>query len=302
MNKKSKKGFWIDIKESIPAYILILPIILVFIIFLYVPFVNAIRISLYKYNGIGDLVDYVGLDNYKEVLSNSQFYSAFWHTICLIAADLVFSLLIAFALAYVLYRGIKLKNFLNTALFIPYLISMVVVGSIWTIIYDPNIGPLNQFLEMIGLGSLAKPWLSQADTALPAIIVTWIWRTIPFNMLILYANIMTMPTDYLEAAEIDGATTFQKLKYVILPYLAPTFSVLAMLTVTNDLRAFDMVWIMTQGGPGGASEVITSYVYREAFSSRKFGTATAASIIMMVVMISISAIGKLLGRKKGEDV
>lgn len=300
MNSRMKKNLWKDIKESIPAYILIAPTITVLIIFLYIPFMNAIRISTYKFNGIGDLVDYVGLNNYLEILKNHKFYTAFYNTFKLIAADLIFSLAIAFGLAYILYKGIKFKNIFNTALFIPYLISMVVVGSIWTIIYDPNIGPLNQILELIGLKNLAQPWLSKSSTALPAIIVTWIWRTIPFNMLILYANIMTLPGDYLEAAELDGATTFQKLKFIIIPYLMPTFSVLAMLTVTSDLRAFDMVWIMTQGGPGGASEVITSFIYREAFTSQKFGTATAASIITMIIMITFTVVIKLTGKKKEE--
>ena len=290
-----------EIRESIPAYLLILPTILVFIIFLYIPFANAIRISLYKYKGIGPLKDFVGFDNYMKVLSDRKFYTAFLNTFKLIGADLIFSLLIGFLLAYVLYQGIRLKNVLFPCLFIPYLISMVVVGSIWRILYDPNIGPINQILEAVGLGNLAQAWLSQKNTALPAITITWIWRTIPFNMLILYANIMTMSRDYLEAADIDGASSFQKLRFVILPYLKPTFITLIMLTVTNDLRAFDMVWIMTQGGPGGASEVMTSYVYRTAFQTQKFGTATAASIVMMVVMIAATVGLQVLKRGKGED-
>ena len=212
----------------------------------------------------------------------------------------MFSLCIGFLLAYVLYQGIRFKKILFPCLFIPYLISMVVIGSIWRILYDPNIGPINQILDAIGLGNLAQAWLSQKETALGAITVTWIWRTIPFNMLILYANIMTMSKDYLEAADIDGATSIQKLRYVVLPYLKPTFITLIMLTVTNDLRAFDMVWIMTQGGPGGASEVMTSYVYRTAFQTQKFGTATAASIVMMVVMIAATVFLQILRNRNGE--
>ena len=301
MKSRQKKSLMLEIRESIPAYLLILPTILVFIIFLYIPFANAIRISLYKYKGIGPLKDFVGFDNYTKVLSDRKFYTAFLNTLKLIGADLIFSLLIGFLLAYVLYQGIRLKNVLFPCLFIPYLISMVVVGSIWRILYDPNIGPINQILEAVGLGNLAQAWLSQKNTALPAITITWIWRTIPFNMLILYANIMTMSRDYLEAADIDGASSFQKLRFVILPYLKPTFITLIMLTVTNDLRAFDMVWIMTQGGPGGASEVMTSYVYRTAFQTQKFGTATAASIVMMVVMIAATVGLQVLKRGKGED-
>lgn len=297
---KHKNGLLAELRESVPAYLLILPTLAVFCVFLYVPFVRALRISTYKFNGIGELTDYVGFHNYWRVLQDDKFYSAFWNTFKLIAADSLLSIGTGFLLAYVLYKGIKLKRFFSTALFIPYLISMVVIGSIWRIIYDPNIGPLNQFLEAIGLAEWAQPWLSNEHTALPAIMLTWIWHTIPFNMLIIYANLMTMPGDFLEAAEMDGATPFQKLRFVILPYLLPTFATLLLLTVTTDLKAFDMVWVMTQGGPGGASEVITSYVYRKAFSTQDFGTATAASVIMMVVMVAIMVVAQLLGRKRGE--
>ena len=186
--------------------------------------------------------------------------------------------------------GVPGKKLFNTGLFIPYLISMVVVGCIWRIIYDPTIGPLNQIMKMVGLGDYAKAWLSRPDTALGAISVTWIWRSFPFNMLILYANISKMPEDFLEAAEIDGANAFQKIVYIILPYLKPTFGVLAMLTVTNGLRLFDLIWVMTQGGPGGASDVMTSYIYTKAFTNRDFGKGTAASVILMIIMIMIMVV------------
>lgn len=292
-----------EIKESIPAYLLILPTIAVFVIFLYIPFLNAFRISLFKYKGYGEMTNFVGLDNYAKVLRDSKFLDAFLNTFQMMGFDLVISLTIGFLLAYALFCKIKMKSILNAALFIPYLISTVVVGCIFRIIYDPSIGPLNQILEMIGLGNLARPWLSDASTALPVIIITWIWRTIPFNMLIMYANIMTLPHDYLEAADIDGATGFQKVRYIVLPYMKPTFLTLAMLRITQDLRAFDIVWTMSQGGPGGASEVVTSYVYRAAFAKQSFGTASAASIVMMLFMVLltvISQVAKSRGKRRGE--
>ncbi|MDD3362439.1 MAG: sugar ABC transporter permease [Hespellia sp.] len=301
MNIKKKPSLWQELKESIPAYLLILPTFIILAVFLFVPFANAFRISLYKYKGYGELTKFVGLKNYINVLQDEQFYRAFGNTFKLIGCDLIFSITIGFILAYVLFKGIRMKRFFNTALFIPYLISMVVIGCIWRIIYDPTIGPLNQVLEMIGLGNLAQPWLSQIGTALPSIIVTWIWRTIPFNMLICYANIMMLPKDQLEAAQMDGASQWKRLRYVIIPHMIPTFVTLAILTVTNDLRAFDLVWVMTQGGPGGASDVLTSYVYSNAFVSQKFGPATAASIIMMVAMIGITVILQIVKKAGGKN-
>jgi ABC-type sugar transport system permease subunit len=174
------------------------------------------------------------------------------------------------------------------------------VGSIWRIIYDPVIGPLNQALKAIGLENLALPWLSRKETALGAIAITWVWRSTPFNMLIMYANILKMPEDFLEAADIDGASVIQKIGYVVIPYLGPTFAALFMLSVTNALRLFDLVWVMTQGGPGGATEVMTSYIYRTSFGRQDFGTGTAASMILMVIMIAIMSTLNLIKRLRRE--
>lgn len=299
MKHKTKNSLLKDLKESIPGYLLVLPTIATLIIFLYIPFFNAFRISLYKYKGYGALTKFIGLDNYVTVLKDKHFYEAFLHTFELIGCDLVISIIIGFLLAYVMFRGIRFKRFFNTSLFIPYLISMVVVGCIWKILYDPTIGPLNQLLKAVGLESLAQAWLSQKSTSLPSIIITWIWRTIPFNMLICYANIMNLSKDYLEAADIDGANQWQKLRYIIIPHMKPTFMTLAILTVTNDLRAFDLIWVMTKGGPGGASDVMTSYVYSKAFVSQQFGAATSASIIMMVIMIGLTVLLQVAKGRRG---
>ena len=276
-------------QEMITAFTLIAPTIISFIIFLYIPFVNAIQTSFFKYNGLGPMTDFVGWKNYIKVLQDPKFTRSLVNTVYLIFTSFL-AIPIGFIFAYILHVGVPGKKLFNTGLFIPYLISMVVVGCIWRIIYDPTIGPLNQIMKMVGLGDYAKAWLSRPDTALGAISVTWIWRSFPFNMLILYANISKMPEDFLEAAEIDGANAFQKIVYIILPYLKPTFGVLAMLTVTNGLRLFDLIWVMTQGGPGGASDVMTSYIYTKAFTNRDFGKGTAASVILMIIMIMIMVV------------
>lgn len=289
-------------REIITAVILIAPTIISMIIFLYIPFINAVQTSFYKYNGLGALTDFVGWSNYIKVLEDVKFTRSFVNTIYLILFSFA-AVPIGFIFAYALYADVPGKKIFNAGLFIPYLISMVVVGSIWRIIYDPTIGPINQVLAMMGLKDFSKAWLSRPETALAAISITWIWRSYPFNMLIIYANISKMPVDFLEAAEIDGANFMQKLLYVVIPFLKPTFGVLAMLTVTNGLRLFDLVWVMTQGGPGGASDVMTSYIYTKAFTNRDFGVGTAASVILMVIMILIM-IGKTLIQKamsKGEE-
>ena len=296
-----KKGKLLkEIRASVPAYICVLPTIIVLCVFLYVPFVNAFRISLYNYKGFGEMKDFIGIANYIKTWKDPRFWMAWRHTIRLIGADLIISLSVAFFFAYQLFRGIKGKKFFNTVLFIPYLISMVVVGCIWKTIYDPNIGPLNQLLELLGLGDLCRAWLSNQGTAMNAIIVTWIWRIVPFDLLIMYANLMTLPGDYLEAAAIDGADTWQKIRYIILPYMVPTFVTLGILSVTNDLRCFDLIHVMTAGGPGGASEVLSTYIYQKAFAQNRFGQSSAASIIMMGIMILLTIVMNVIKKRVGE--
>lgn len=285
-SKKKRKG--LD-SESVTGYLLIAPTIVTFIIFLYIPFFNALQTSFYKYNGIGALTNFVGFNNYIKVLTDVKFMKSLFNTFELILAGFV-GIPIGFILAYILYQGVVGKKFFSAALFVPYLISMVVVGCIWKIIYDPTIGPLNQILEVIGLGKIAVAWLSRPTTAIWAIAVVWIWRSTPFNMLIIYANIMKMPSDFLEAADIDGANLWQKLIYIIIPYLKPSFFVLGMLNITNSLRLFDLIWVMTKGGPGGASDVMTSYIYTKAFTNLDFGLGTAASVVLMIIMMGIMMI------------
>lgn len=294
-----RKGATEERNESIVAYALICPTIISFFVFLYIPFFNAIRISFYKYTGLGGLTDFVGLNNFVRVLKDPLFYSSMMNTILLMIAGIAVAIPIGFILAYILYIGVPGGKAFNTALFIPYLISMVVVGCIWRIIYDPIIGPVNEILNMVGLEQFTRAWLSRRETSLSAIAVTWIWRSVPFNMLIMYANILKMPPDFIEAADIDGAKTWQKLRYVIVPYLRPSFAILMMLTVTNTMRLFDLIWVMTQGGPGGATEVVTSYIYRKSFVLQDFGVGTAASMVLMIIMLAIMGAPGLVNLVRG---
>jgi len=286
--------------ENITGLLMVLPTVIIFLIFLYFPFFNAIRISFYEYSGIGPIVDFVGLRNYRQAIVDPNYYNALGNILKLMVIDVTVSISVGFILAYILFERVPGWRFFSSSLFIPYLISMVVSGSIWTIIYDPTIGPVNAILKMMGMGNLARAWLGDPGTAMYCVAVTWIWRVIPFNMLIMYANILKMPIDFLEAAKIDGATLVQRIRYVIIPYLKPTFGVLFLLTVTHDFRIFDTVWIMTQGGPARATEAITTYIYRKAFQNLEFGYASAISIIMMIMMFAVVAIVNII-RDRAKD-
>lgn len=291
--KKKRQG---NKEENFTGLLFVLPTILIFMVFLYYPFFNGARISFFNYNGIGDIVDFVGFRNFAAVFKDVRFLNSILNTIKLIAIDICVAIPLGFFLAYTLYTRTRFVRFYQFILFIPYIISMVVVGTLWGILYDPTIGPLSTVFKKIGLERLAFPWLGDPSTALYAVALVSVWKVAPFYMMILYSNMMKMPSDFIEAAEIDGAGTLQKIVYIVIPYLGSTFNVLSILAITAAFRAFDLIWVMTQGGPGGATDVTTTYIYRMAFQNYDFGYATALSLFVMVVVMVFLVINNILKR------
>ena len=288
-------------KEMMTALALIAPTIIVMVIFLYIPFVNALQTSFYKYNGLGALEHFVGLKNYAKVLADPKFVRSLWNTFYLILVSFL-AIPIGFVFAYILYVGVPGKKIFNAGLFIPYLISMVVVGCIWRIIYDPTIGPVDQFLKMAGLGKYAKAWLSRPETALWAIAVTWIWRSQPFNMLIMYANITKMPEDFLEAAQIDGANAWQSFRYVTAPHIRTVVGLLVVLRTVWVFNNFDIIYMITGGGPAGASTTMPIFIYDTGWTGRLVGKASAASILLLLFLIILCVLYfSVINRWEKED-
>ena len=273
--------------ESIVGLIFILPTISIFLVFLYYPFFNGIRISFFEYTGIGAIDEFVGLENYFQILTDKHFLKSIINTIILIIVNIIVVYPISFILAYILYRRVPLSNIFQFLLFIPYLLSMVVVGTLFSIILDPTIGPLNNLLNSIGLERFAISWLGDKNTALYAVSLVGVWKVIPFYMLIIYSNLLKIPKELIEASEVDGASYFQQILYIIIPNILSTFNAILILIITGAFRFFDLIWIMTLGGPGGASEVTTTYIYRKAFQNNDFGYATALSIFIIVIIMGL---------------
>ncbi|RKP54456.1 sugar ABC transporter permease [Cohnella endophytica] len=290
----SRKGGW---KRQAIAYCMAFPALFFFVLYLIYPLIIAFRMSLYDYSGIGPLKDFVGWANYKEAMRDSSFFDALSNNFTLMGVEFAVSTLLAFILAYMLFKGVFGWRAFNVILFLPYIIPLSVSAVIWSLIYEPTIGLLNQLLGDLGLKGLQHTWLGGTSTALGSVIAVWIWRTLPFNLIILFGAMIKIPGELLEAARIDGASGFRIVRHIIFPLTIPTIVLLAVISIANDFRAFDIVWIMTQGGPAGLTQIASSFVYKVGFQENHYGYANAVAFLVFVVVTAFVALIALLQRR-----
>lgn len=286
------------IQRNLIAYAMIIPAMIIFFLFLVYPLLKAIQISFYDYSGIGKMTDFVGWENYINSFADADFGKALLRTIKLAGLDLLFSLTIGFFLAYALYKRVGGWRFFSVALYIPAIVTVVVAGLIWRQIFEYNQGLLNSLLDTFGFSELKQLWTGDMKIALGSVSVAWVWRTIPFSMIILYSSMLSIPDELIEAARIDGAGESRVIIHVVLPGLKSTFGVLALYTLANDFRAFDMVKVLTDGGPGKSTEIITLYVYRLATKLNEYGYGNAIAVETFLLaggsVLAIFAIKKLV--------
>jgi len=290
------------IKKQMLAYAMIFPAMFFFTLYLVFPFAKSLQMSLYDYDGVGKLERFVGFGNFAKGFGDLRFYEAMSNNLILMIAEMTISMSIAFLLAYFLFRGVFAWKWFNVVLLLPYIIPLAVSAVIWTLIFEPTIGMLNQLLEAAGLASWRQVWLGDPHTSLFSVILVWIWRTIPFNMLILLGSLLKIPKDLIEASKIDGCTGIRTVWHIILPLMLPTIMLLSIISIANDFRSFDIVWIMTQGGPIGSTEIASTLVYKIGFQENHYGYANAIAIMVFVVVTAlVGAIGLIIRRANGQN-
>jgi ABC-type sugar transport system permease subunit len=207
---------------------------------------------------------------------------------------------LGFLLALLLNRRLAARSLLRTLFFVPVVMSLIVVTIIFQRVYEPNTGLLNTFLAVIGLASWAHPWLGDPVTALPAVIAVSVWKNVGFSLVILLAGLQALPQDVLEAARVDGANAWHLTLRVITPLMRPILALTALLSIIGGLKVFDLVFIMTRGGPTYATEVLATMLYREAFELNHMGVASAIGVILVAVVLSIARVQTFVLRESGE--
>jgi raffinose/stachyose/melibiose transport system permease protein len=274
----------------VPA-VFLAPAVLLLLAFLLYPLAETFRLSLLDWNGLGSSARPVGLGNWVALARDATFWMALRNNLLLGVLSVLVQLPIALGLAVLLERASRGSRVLKVLYFLPLLFSSVALGVIFKNLLDPNFGAVNSALHAIGLGALAVDWLGDGRYALASVIAVVCWQNVPFYMILFLAGLASFPVDLLAAATLDGAsgwTIFRRLK---LPHLQGTIRTGAMLAMIGSLRYFDLVYVMTGGGPDDASEVMATYMYSTVFASFRLGYGSTIAAAMFIVVMVIALLG-----------
>ena len=283
------------------GWLYLLPGLVIYLVFILYPILETIRTSFYRWDGFSQNRAFTGLANYANLVREPQFLTALLNNIKFILFYSIIPILIGLVLASLLGRR-KLPGltFFRAGLFLPQILSMVVVGVTWRWIFNPAFGPLNLALRSLGLDALARPWLGDFALALPAVGSVGTWVQYGFCMILFLAGMQRIPEEFYEAAELDGANEAQQLLHITLPSLRPEMAVALVTTIIAALRVFDLVYVTTRGGPGDATLVTGFLVYRAAFQQNRIGYAAAVATVMMLLILVISQVILRLAGEIGE--
>jgi multiple sugar transport system permease protein len=277
------------------AILMIMPALLGTIIFILLPVIGSFFISLTRWNLISP-PDFVGLDNYVTLLGDSLFYHVLLTTFVYAIAVVIFSILIPMVLAVALNEKIKGLVAYRTAYFLPVITPMVVAAIVWSWIFDPNNGILNHFLSTAGV-SEPPLWLFDSQWALIAIIIVSVWKNIGYNMVIFLAGLQGIPDSLYEAADIDGATGIRKFLYVTIPMLTPTIFFVLVMTTISAFQVFDLIYLMTDGGPENSTMVIVYWLFKNAFEFFKLGYASAIAYVLFLIILVLTLLQWIFRKK-----
>lgn len=267
-------------KRIIALYVL--PSLLLILAIVYIPIVLTGYYGLHQWNGIGAM-NFIGLDNYKELISDKAFWSSAGHSL-LLAVFSAISLIVYLMVAMVLAARLKGVNFFRKIYLIPMLLSSVAIAQLWLKIYHPTNGILNSLLESLGVAN-PPAWLAEPSLVLLALFIPILWQYAGFYILIYYAALKNIPASLEEAAKIDGANAFQIAFKIKLPLVMEVVKVTVVLAVVGSLKYFDLIYVMTDGGPNGASEVMASYMYHTAFRTYDFGYGSAIGFFLLIICL-----------------
>ncbi|TCM99744.1 carbohydrate ABC transporter membrane protein 1 (CUT1 family) [Paenibacillus sp. BK033] len=290
---KKRKQWWRSY-----AIWFILPAFILYSLFVMLPTLSSIYLSFTSWDGISENVRYIGLDNFKEIWESPRVHNALKNTIIAAISLVVLENVVALLLAILVDQVRWLRHFFRSIFYFPVLMSGIIMGFIWMIILNYNFGVVNQVLDMIGLGSIKADWLGDPDFALLSIILSTVWKSSGYYMIIYLAGLQGVPQELLEAASIDGAGKWKQFRHVTFPLLAGATTVCVMLSMINSLKLFDQIAVMTNGGPGFATETLTYIIYKVAFGEGRQGFGTALAIVLFILILIVSLIQIRVLRKR----
>ena len=265
------------------------PAVLVFLAFVIFPVVMAAYYGFFRWQGYGAPTDFVGIQNYITILQDSAFHEALWHNVVIVVLSLVIQGPIAIGLALLLNRRMRGQSLIRVLIFVPYVISEVVVGTGWSLMLQGN-GAVNAFLEQVGLGSLRQDWLSNPDIAIGTLMGILVWKYVGFAVIIILAGLQGIPEELSEAAAIDGASYWQTQRRITLPLLGPTLRIWAFLSIIGALQLFDLVYIIWGqyiSSTAGTSTMAT-YMVSNGRNAGNFGYGNAVAVVMFLISLGVA--------------
>ena len=282
--------------NTLVAWSFITPNFLGFFIFTLIPVIASFVIAFMKWDAFSAPV-FIGLENFKTMINDKTFWISLWNTVYYTIGTVPLTLICSLLLAILLNKKIRGIGTFRAAIFFPYVTSLVAIAVVWNMLFHPDMGLINEFLRWIGIDH-PPGWTSSSKWAMPAIIIVSVWRGMGYYMVLYLAGLQSIPKELYEAAKIDGANAWHEFRYVTLPMLAPTtFLVLIMLTISS-FKVFDLIQVMTMGGPGRATNVLVYLIYNEAFVNYDFGYASAISLVLFIIVLGITIVQFRIQEKK----
>jgi len=275
------KRLWAALFLSGPLFI--------YLVIVIVPLLSSFYFSLTDWNGFGRTYNMVGLANFHKIVSDPLFANAIKNTVIWMVAAIIIPTVVGLSIALVLNEGVRGSNLYKSLFYLPICLSLAIVGQVWIWVYQPDWGLINEILRRLNLDHMARAWLANKDTALPAVILAWSWQQIGLAMVIFLAGLTAIPTELTEAAEIDGASYWQSLRHVVIPLLSPMTVVVIALAIINSLKSFDIVYIMTGGGPFHSSDTLAMFMYLQSFKSYYMGYGSAIAVVLFMIALVIIA-------------
>lgn len=270
-------------QQNFAGVLFILPALLGTIVFIIIPIICSFGLSFAKWDLLNP-IQYVGLENYKVVLTEPVFVKIIINTFVYAIATSIFGVIIPLILACIINTKIKGADFFKTAYFLPFVTPMIVIGIIWEWIFDPNIGCLNHFLH------LHINWLYDTNFAMPALIIVSVWKLIGYNMILFLTGLSTINQELLEASKIDGANAYNTFKNITIPLLSPTIFFVTIITAITSFQVFDLIYVMTQGGPLDSTNVLVYAIYKNAFEYFNVGKASALAYVLFAIIFILTLI------------
>ncbi len=286
------------VQDRLTIFFFLLPAIIIFLLLVVYPIIQSIYYSLFNWKGFGPATDFVGLNNFKNILSDKVFLIAVRNGLFIIAFSLFLQLPLSMMLAVLVGRDMPGRVFFRSIFFMPFVLSEVIAALMWLFILnpDPDRGFVNAVLVLIP-GLKAQAWLGNTSLVMPAIFAALTWKYFGYHMLLFMTGLQNIPTEIEEAGRIDGANSFQNFFYITLPLLSSTIRTSVYLSVLGSIQQFILVWIMTKGGPVNASETMATYMYRFGFVRFQLGYGSAVAIYMFLLCLIFSLIYQRLTRQ-----